>query len=37
MSAVPYNRLNCPQFVDFTSESAFDMNDGADYCFGNTS
>ncbi len=27
--------FNCPQFVDFTSPEAFELNDGADYCFGN--
>ena len=26
--------INCPQFVDFTSDEPFNINDGADYCFG---
>lgn len=29
------DNLNCPQFVDFTREETFDINDGADFCFGN--
>jgi hypothetical protein len=26
-------KINCPQFVDFTSGEAFDIHDGADFCF----
>jgi hypothetical protein len=26
--------INAPQFVDFTSGEAFDINDGADFFFG---
>jgi hypothetical protein len=27
--------LHCPQYVDFTSPEAFELNDGADFFFGN--
>ncbi|RNA02604.1 targeting for Xklp2 [Brachionus plicatilis] len=27
------DNLKCPQFVDFTSREAFDIHDGADFCF----
>jgi hypothetical protein len=26
--------LHCPQFVDFTVQETFDINDGADFFFG---
>ena len=26
--------LSCPQFVDFTTDDAFNIHDGADFCFG---
>ena len=26
--------INCPQFVDFESNDAFNIHDGADLCFG---
>ena len=29
--------FDCPQFVDFTSGEAFNIDDGADHCFGKLS
>jgi hypothetical protein len=26
--------IECPQFVDFTRNETFDINDGADFLFG---
>ena len=26
--------IECPQFVDFMRNETFDINDGADFCFG---
>lgn len=33
-SNLTLDNLNCPQFVDFTNNDAFNINDGADLLFG---
>ena len=34
MATDSMDNMDCPQFVDFTSNEPFEMNDGADFCFG---
>ena len=31
---MPLDDIKCPQFVDFCTQDPFELNDGADFCFG---